>query len=68
MHYLVKTVQETFPELLNFETELRFIEKAAIGKYNCKLVATFNTVKPVHVVTSIKQPPVLKGHLYLVLS
>ena len=30
MHYLVKTVEETFPELLNFETELRFIEKAAI--------------------------------------
>ena len=26
------------------------------------------TVKPVHVVTSIKQSPVLKGHLLLVLS
>ena len=26
------------------------------------------TVKPLHVVTSIKQSPVLKGHLYLVLS
>ena len=27
-----------------------------------------NTVKPAHVVTSIKQLPVLKGHLCLVLS
>jgi hypothetical protein len=26
------------------------------------------TVKPVHVVTSIKQSPVLKGHLFLDLS
>ena len=26
------------------------------------------TVKPAHVVTSIKQSPVLKGHLFLVLS
>ena len=33
MHYLVKTVQEKFPDLLNFESELRFIEKAAIGMY-----------------------------------
>jgi hypothetical protein len=26
------------------------------------------TVKPAHAVTSIKQPPVLKGHLFLLLS
>jgi hypothetical protein len=26
-----------------------------------------DTVKPAHAVTSIKQPPVLKGHLFLVL-
>ena len=26
------------------------------------------TVKPVHAITSIKQSPVLKGHLFLVLS
>ncbi|XP_076094984.1 formin-like protein 3 isoform X3 [Mytilus galloprovincialis] len=30
MHYLVKTVQERFPDLLTFESELRFLEKAAI--------------------------------------
>ena len=27
-----------------------------------------STVKPAHEVTSIKQSPVLKGHLFLVLS
>ena len=26
------------------------------------------TVKPVHVVTSIRQSPVLKGHIFLVMS
>jgi len=29
---------------------------------------THYTVKPAHVVTSIKQSPALKGHLFLVLS
>ena len=29
---------------------------------------TIHVVKPAHVVISIKQSPVLKGHLYLVLS
>ena len=27
-----------------------------------------DTVKPAHAVTSIKQSPVLKGHIFLVLS
>jgi hypothetical protein len=27
-----------------------------------------NTLKPAHAVTSIKQSPVLKGHIFLVLS
>ena len=26
------------------------------------------TVKPAHVITSIKQSPILKGHLFLVMS
>lgn len=30
MHFLVDTVQEKFPDILNFESELRFIEKAAL--------------------------------------
>ena len=32
------------------------------------LLSYINTVKPAHAVTSIKQSPVLKGHLFLVLS
>jgi len=34
----------------------------------CKHMFTEDTVKPAHVVTSIKQAPVLKGHIFLVLS
>ncbi|KAJ8314369.1 hypothetical protein KUTeg_008930 [Tegillarca granosa] len=30
MHYLVETVQDRFPDIINFESELRFIEKAAV--------------------------------------
>ena len=33
MHFLVQTVQEKFPETINFDSELRFIEKAALGRY-----------------------------------
>jgi hypothetical protein len=32
------------------------------------LLIQWNTVKPAHEVTSIMQSPVLKGHLFLVLS
>lgn len=32
MHFLVHTVQEKFGDIINFEAELRFIEKAALGK------------------------------------
>ena len=35
---------------------------------NVNVVIWYSTVKPAHVVTSIKQSPVLKGHLFLVLS
>ena len=38
MHFLVDTVQEKFPEILNFESELRFIEKAALGNFYIKLL------------------------------
>ena len=31
MHFLVDTVQEKFLDILNFDAELRFIEKAALG-------------------------------------
>lgn len=32
MHFLVQTVQAKFPEIVNFDSELRFLEKAAVGK------------------------------------
>ena len=35
---------------------------------DCTSTTKSNTVKPAHEVTSIKQSPVLKGHLFLVLS
>ena len=34
MHFLVDTVQEKFPDILNFDAELRFIEKAALGMFH----------------------------------
>ena len=32
LHYIVDTVRHKFPELLNFESELMYIDKAAVGK------------------------------------
>lgn len=32
LHYIVATIRQKFPELLNFESELLYIEKAAAGK------------------------------------
>lgn len=31
LHYIVATIRQKFPELLNFETELLYIDKAAVG-------------------------------------
>ncbi|CAH1963643.1 unnamed protein product [Acanthoscelides obtectus] len=31
LHYIVATIRQKFPELLNFDTELHYIEKAAVG-------------------------------------
>ncbi|CAI9729372.1 Hypothetical predicted protein [Octopus vulgaris] len=35
MHFLVHTVQEKFLDIINFEAELRFIEKAALEMNFC---------------------------------
>ena len=35
---------------------------------NHGVLSILYTIKPAHAVTSIKQPPVLKGHIFLVLS
>lgn len=32
LHYIVATIRQKFPEILNFESELLYIEKAAVGK------------------------------------
>jgi hypothetical protein len=39
-----------------------------VNNPNCFTLWFDNTVKPAHVVTSIKQSPLLKGHFFLVLS
>ena len=31
LHFIVKTVQTKFPDIANFDTELKYIEKAATG-------------------------------------
>lgn len=34
LHYIVATIRQKFPEMLNFDSELHYIEKAAVGKYS----------------------------------
>lgn len=33
LHYIVGTIRQNFPELMNFDTELLYIDKAAQGKF-----------------------------------
>ena len=40
LHFIVQTVKEKFPEIANFDTELRYIEKAASGKSIQQIPAT----------------------------
>jgi hypothetical protein len=41
LHYIVDTVRHKFPELLNFDSELMYIDKAAIGKcFQCSIVSS----------------------------
>lgn len=32
LHYIVGTIRQKFPDLINFESELLYIEKASMGK------------------------------------
>ena len=50
------------PKSLNFSKEVK--NKVKFNTDYLKI----NTVKPAHTITSIKQSPVLKGYLFLVLS
>jgi hypothetical protein len=48
---------------------VKFLETLADNVFTRSLVSLYlYTVKPSYVVISIKQPPVLKGHLFVVLS
>jgi len=47
---------------------LHLYEEQCVYAFALYRLLQSNTVKPVHVITSIKQSPVLKGHLLFVLS
>jgi hypothetical protein len=44
------------------------LKTKCLGRIESKILQNLITVKPAKAVTSIKQSPVLKGHLFLVLS
>ncbi|KAL1137587.1 hypothetical protein AAG570_009286 [Ranatra chinensis] len=44
LHYVVDTIKEKFPEIMNFDSELMYIDKASMGKYEHVLVSLENIV------------------------
>ena len=44
------------------------LKTKCLGRLESKILQNIITVKPAEAVSSIKQSPVLKGHLFLVLS
>jgi len=48
--------------------KLEHLWKIQIINSSIAQVKNIDTVEPAHAVTSIKQSPVLKGHIFLVLS
>ncbi len=40
LHYIVDTIRNKFPELLNFDSELMYIEKASTGTYCLRIRCT----------------------------
>ncbi len=40
LHFIANMVQEKYPELVSFHTELRFVDKAALGK-TCHSYCTY---------------------------
>ena len=63
-----KTLVHSFPNVFEYTSkEKAFKTLTKCLTCPCMLEET-DTVKPVHVVTSIKQSPVLKGHHFLFLS
>jgi predicted nucleotide-binding protein (sugar kinase/HSP70/actin superfamily) len=58
-----------YNKVLNAKNVLEKQTSKALSSYFIQVIAVKqNAIKPVHVVTSIKQSPVLKGHIFLVLS
>lgn len=46
LHYIVSIIQEKYPEVQNFYSELHFLDKAALGEhdyYTCALLFYFST-------------------------
>lgn len=41
LHYIVETIRLKFPELLNFDSELMYIEKASSGTQHLILIVTY---------------------------
>lgn len=34
MHFIVRIIQEKYPEVQNFHSELHFLDKAALGEHS----------------------------------
>lgn len=44
LHFIVKTVREKFPDIATFDTELKYVEKAATGSADFLQVTYWLTV------------------------
>ena len=63
-----KSVRKKILKFINIMTLVLWYDYTHRGTYIDTNVKKIYTVKPAYVVTSIKQSPVLKGHIFLVLS
>ncbi|XP_057673867.1 formin-like protein 1 isoform X2 [Corythoichthys intestinalis] len=63
LHFITNIVYEKYPDLVNFHTELHFVEKAALGQHLLKL-ASFDSYES----TSLKAPVLLPVSLDSILQ
>jgi len=47
LHFIVRTVREKFPDVANFDTELKYVEKAATGIHRFSLDLLTYDSKPI---------------------
>ena len=66
MFYLFNTITETCFDHLMKNAKIKLINNVKI--FSLTLNLTSYSIKPAYVVTSIKQSPVLKGHISLIWS